>query len=103
MGTMKEADRKAALRFSIGASIIIVVIALLCYNVIPSFAGEWHNNAKSWTKDFAFVFFAAALFWIYRANTFAVNEKSSDSFGFVALLLVALGICVSSGFVFDLK
>lgn len=101
--TMADADRASAKRFAIGATVIILLIALLCYNVIHSFFGDWHNNAKSWTKHLAFIPFGVALWLIYSANKATVNEKISGSYWIAVLILIALGIGVSSGFVFDLK
>ena len=102
--TMAEADRASSLRFSIGATIIIGFICLICYFPVPhTFFLDWHHNAQSWTKNLAVIPFALALWMVYGAHNATVNEKSSGGYWILVLLLVALGIGVSSGFVFDLK
>lgn len=100
---MKEADRKSAQRFSIGATVIILLIALLCYGFPHTFLADWHHNAKSWTKHLAFVPFLCALGMIYYSSKTAYGEKSGAGYWAMVLLLIVFGIGLSSGFVFDLK
>lgn len=94
-----DADRASNKRFAIGFTIFIAIVTLLCYTpIFHNFFYAWHANAKSWTKHFAFVPFAAALYAVYKAK-----NASDKSYYLLVLLLIGLGIGISSGLVFDLK
>lgn len=106
-GSMGAADQKANRRFVIGAAVLILLIALLCY--LPLGIGSinffylWHENAKSGAKHFAFIPFALAFLMCYFSNKTTFPEKSGSGYWILVLLFVAAGIGLSSGFVFDLK
>lgn len=99
---MREADNKSALRFSIGATIIILVIAMLCYtSIIPNYLYSFFTKTTSWTKYLGLVSFAVALWMVYGAHNATVNEKSGAFYWIMVLLFIALGIGLANGFNWD--
>lgn len=103
MGTMKQADKKAARRFYIGFGVIIAILMFITYTGIPSnFFHDWFVLAP-WWKYFSVVTYLLAFVWVYRADRLTVGEKSGAVFGIVAGLFLILSIFLSSGFNFDLK
>lgn len=103
MGTMKEAEMKAARRFYIGFGVIIAILMFITYAGIPSnFLHDWFVAAPNY-KYASIVTYLLAFFWVYRADRLTVGEKSGAVFGIVAGLFLVLSICLSAGFNFDLK
>jgi len=101
--TMADADKASARRFYIGFGIIIAALMFITYTGIPSnFFHDWFVSAGN-VKYLSIVSYLAAFIFVFKADQLAFNEKSGGTFGFIAALLVVLSICLSAGFVFDLK
>ena len=102
--TEADVQRASARRFYIGFAIIIATLMLITYvNIGNNFFHAWFVNAKSWTKYLSIVTYFLAFFWVYKADSLTVGEKSGGIFGIIAGLFLILSIALSSGFVFDLK
>lgn len=110
-GSMAEADQRSMIRFCIGATVIVVVVALVTYaNLFNTYFFDYFKagvaRETKWflkaTHYLGALSFAASVYWIWKMPNYSFKEKSAWIYGVVALFLLALGILLAAGFNFDL-
>ena len=97
MGTMKEADQKSKQRFCIAATVLVILVALCTY-VIDTDIQDMFQRQTSLTKYLGIGAFGLSIYWIWHVADYTFHERGGWLYGAGALIMLALGIGLATGF-----
>jgi hypothetical protein len=103
MGTMKEADKKAAKRFCIAWTVLVILVAAMIYfNLFDTYLNDYFKRAGTGWNIISVFPFAGSIYFSWKLVDYTWGERGAWLYGVIAVGGLALGILFSAGFNFDL-
>lgn len=102
-GTMAAADKKSAMRFCIGGTIIFVLIyAMMYFDLFNTYLNDYYVRSGFVAHLFSWISAIGSIIALWKSPESAMSEKKTWV-GVSILILLAAAILFGAGFNFDLN